>query len=331
MISAQVEISNEDEFTFDTYGIDTQIFKKGEYTQYDKKNADQVINKFKHLEGLTEAELEKKDENIDFPKYFSKISTKTFEYIGILSKELKRVQYGYSLMENGDKYLGEYKDEIRDGFGIYKFHQNDEDQDIYIGEYKNDKKSGKGIYLKVSKSVIDEESKESKLINFNCGIGELEEDLFKNIKIFCVNNDKETLYKGKINELGIPSDEAALIVENWDKIFFGKYLDGDMLEGRNIFIDEKGEKQKAYYFTKNEKKEFGYNFDLNKNEEKDKEIVKKVNESSKKNYKNQIQNIFKEINNAFNAFQNFDSAIKVNFEKDIKNKIQSIINKIIEE
>ena len=38
-------------------------------------------------------------------------------------------------------------------------------------------------------------------------------------------------------------------------IFLGKYLDGDMQEGRNIFVDEKGEKKKAYYFTKSENKE----------------------------------------------------------------------------
>ena len=330
MISAQEEKSIDDETSFDTYEIDNKIFKNGEYSQPDKKKPNQIINKFKLLEGLTEEELEKKDKNTDFPKYFAKISTEKFKYIGILSKELKRVKYGYSLMENGDEYLGEYKDEIREGFGIYKFHKNDEDQDIYIGEYKNDKKSGKGIYLKVSKQIVDE-NKEVNLINFSCGIGELEDDFFKNIKIYYVNNDKETLYKGKINELGMPSDEAALIVENWNKIFLGKYLDGDMQEGRNIFVDEKGEKKKAYYFTKSENKELGYNFDLNKNEEKDDEIVKKVKENSLKNYKAQIQSIFKDINEFFKKFQNFESAIKVDFEKDIKNKIQSDINKIIEE
>ena len=121
------------------------------------------------------------------------------------------------------------------------------------------------------------------------------------------------------------------IVENWDKIFLGKYLDGDMQEGRNIFVDEKAEKKKAYYFTKSENKELGYNFDLNKNEEKDDEIVKKVKENSLKNYKAQIQSIFKDINEFLKKFQNFESAIKVDFEKDIKNKIQSDINKIIEE
>ena len=110
-----------------------------------KKIKNQIINKFKLLEGLTEEELEKKDKNTDFPKYFAKISTEKFKYIGILSKELKRVKYGYSLMENGDEYLGEYKDEIREGFGIYKFHKNDEDQDIYIGEYKKIKKRKRRI------------------------------------------------------------------------------------------------------------------------------------------------------------------------------------------
>lgn len=322
--------SLEEETNFDTYEIDIQIFKNGEFIQLSKGKPAQIKNKFKLLKGLSQEELKKKDINSDFPKYFSFITTKHFKYTGILSNNLKRENYGYSLMENDDEFLGEYKCEIRDGFGIYKFHSNEDEQDIYIGEYKNNKKSGKGLYLKINKCIKDELTNELILINYNCAMGDFEEDTFKNGKIFSIINDNETLYKGKVNELGVPSDENALILDGKDKIFVGKLIDGEMLEGRNIFVNEKWEKTKAYYFTKNNNKDIPYNFNYNKNEEKDNEILKMAKDSSMKNYKNLIQNIFKNMNDAFDNFQNFDTAEKFNFENQIKNKMKDDVHKIIE-
>ena len=317
----------EEETNFDTYEIDIQIFKNGEYIEKTNNKPEQIKHKFKLLQGLTEEELKKKDPNSDFPKYFSLITTKNFKYTGVLSNNLKRENYGYSLMENKDEFLGEYKNEIREGFGIYKFLSNEEEQDIYIGEYKNNKKNGKGLYLKIKKCINDNEPANNlSLINYNCAIGDFEADSFKKGKFFSVINDNETLYKGKINEIGVPSDEDALIVDGNNKIFVGKLINGEMIEGRNIFVDEKGEKTKAYYFSKTNNKDNSYNFDLNKNEEKDNDIIKILKESSMKNYNKMIQNIFKDINEAFTKFENYDTAEKINFENDIKNKI---VNEII--
>jgi hypothetical protein len=332
MISAEKEeILTQDEVTFDTYEIDNQILKIGEYTQKTKGKKEEIKNKFKHLPSLTKEQLENKDPNSDFPKYFAKIDTKNFKYIGVLSNQLKRVQYGYSKMENEDEFLGEYKNELRDGFGIYKYHSNEEEQDIYIGYYKNNQKTGQGIYLKVFKSVKDEQNGDLILINFNCGIGGFENDIFKGGKIFSVNYDKETLYQGKINEIGYPSDTEGIVFEGGDKIFIGKLVDGELIEGRNIFVDEKWGKKKAYYFTKTENKENPYNFDLNKNEEQDNEKIKMMEKSLVKTYKNLIQNIFKDVNDAFEKFKNFDIAINFNFEKEIKLKIMKNIDIIIKD
>ena len=66
-------------------------------------------------------ELNQKDLKSEFPKYFSKISTKNFEYAGILTNELKRTNYGYSKMENGDEFLGEYKNEIQGSISFSSF------------------------------------------------------------------------------------------------------------------------------------------------------------------------------------------------------------------
>ena len=331
MISPEENVPKEEETLFDTFELDNQIFKNGEYIQTEKGKSDKIKNKFKHLKGLTKEELDKKDQNSDFPKYFAQIKTKQFKYTGILTNQFKRDLYGYSFMENDDEYLGEYKNEIRDGFGIYKFRHNEEEQDIYIGEYKNNKKTGNGIYLKVFKVVENDSPAETILINFNCGIGEFQDDIFTNGKIFSVQNDVETLYQGKINELGFPSDEDALVYGDGDKLFFGKIIDGEMVEGRNIFVGENWEKKKAYYFTKNNNKDNSYNFDLNKNEEKDEEKIKIIKESLVKKYKDMIQNIFKHINSAFDKFKNFDTAILFDFENEIKKKLKSNVDNIIKD
>ena len=323
--------SSDSEIAFDTYEVDYRIFKDGEFIQKSEFNPS-INNKFKLIQGLTQEELEKKEENSEYPKYFSTISTKNFDYIGILSNQLKRDKYGYSKMEkeHSDEYLGEYKNELRDGFGIYKFNSdNDEDiKEIYIGNYKNNKKEGEGMYLKISKSIKEDSSGNDILINYNSGIGTFESDIFKNGKIFNCKDGVKILYQGKLNEIGEPEDDDAIIYEEENKIFRGKVSRGDMIEGRNIILNEKLEKVNSYYFTKIDGK---YDFDYFKKEEIDEDCIKKLKENPIQNYGKNIQNIFNEINNAFNKFKDYDTAIRIDFEKDIKNKIKNEIDKIIKE
>lgn len=323
--------SSDSEIAFDTYEVDYRIFKDGEFIQKSEFNPS-INNKFKLIQGLTQEELEKKEENSEYPKYFSTISTKNFDYIGILSNQLKRDKYGYSKMEkeHSDEYLGEYKNELRDGFGIYKFNSdNDEDiKEIYIGNYKNNKKEGEGMYLKISKSIKEDSSGNDILINYNSGIGTFEGDVLKKGKIFNCKDGVQILYQGKLNEIGEPEDDDAIIYEEENKIFRGKISRGDMIEGRNIILNEKLEKVNSYYFTKIDGK---YDFDYFKKEEIDEDCIKKLKENPIQNYGKNIQNIFNEINNAFNKFKDYDTAIRIDFEKDIKNKIKNEIDKIIKE
>ena len=313
------------ETAFDTYEIDYRIFKDGEYIQKSENNS--AINKFKLLPGLTHDEIQKKDENSTYDKYFSTISTKNFNYIGVLTNQLKRDKYGYSIMDNKDEYFGEYKEDIREGFGIYKFNfrEKDDVQEIYIGNYKNNKKEGEGMYLKIYKSIPND-SNENVLINFNSGIGVFENDVLKKGKIYTAKDGINMIYQGKINDKGEPEDDDALVFEEENKIFRGKISNNDMVEGRNIILNEKYEKINAYYFYKKDSK---YDFDYSKKEEVDEECIKKLKENLIINYGKHIQNIYNEINNGFNKFKDYDNAIKVNFENDIKNKIKSEIDKIM--
>lgn len=271
----------------------------------------------------------------DFPKYFSFIDHKLFKYTGVLSKELRRDLYGYSFFENRDEYLGEYKTEKKNGFGIYKWkelkdsmNENYSPAEIFIGEYKDNKKDGKGIYLSIIKKI----EKENKIIYYDCAIGEFKEDSFIGGKIFSLGDGSENLFVGRVNELGLPDDDNALVVEEENKIFVGKVKEGNMVEGRSIFLDDKGIKKKAYYFVKKEEgtEGDGIEFNYEKNMDKDDEVIEKVKNMKVGEYKVIIQGIYEKVFQALGWFKDFDKAKNVNFENEVKKSILDEVDKLIE-
>lgn len=319
--------------SFDINEIDEKIKKDGLYIN----KIQNFSQKIKFLPNIQPDYLEQKEsQKIPFPKYFCSINTKEFDYIGILTNELKRDLYGYSSIDKksefkNDEFLGEYKNEIRDGFGIYKFSPSEERQEIYIGQYTNNKKEGKGMYIKINKSIKDDSNGNFILFDFESNLGTFKDDMLLKGIIFSVKDNKERLYYGKINELGEQEDNEALFIEDKNKIFKGKITKGNMVEGRNIFVNDKYEKIKGYYFNiiKNENNGEGYEFDSNKNEENDKECIEKLKNFVEKNYAKKIQEIYEAVNNSFNLFKNFEKAINVDFENEIKNKIRNELEEII--
>ena len=313
--------------SFDINEINEEITKNGIYKR--QGEIPQIKTVFKLIKNLTLEEIKKKEEK-SYPKYFTEISNKNFKYIGILTNELKRDLYGYSLMDNQDEFIGEFKEEKRNGFGIYKFKPNEEEQEIYIGEYINNIKEGKGMYIKIKKTIKEDSNGNNILINFVSGIGCFENDLLQNGIIFSIKDDKNNIYFGKLNELGEQDDTEALFIEEGNKIFKGKINKGNMIEGRNIFLNDKNEKIKAYYFTRiKDEKNGHFEFDKNKNEEKDDEYIKKAKEILDINYAKNIQDIYNEINEAFDSYKNYDKAFDIDFNNDIKNKIKNHLDKII--
>ena len=308
--------SDDSPLTFDVLEIDA-FLSKNNNTPYTKDKNQFTL--------LPNTDLKNQNQNSNFPKYFSHLEFPSFTYIGKLSNQLKREQ-GYTKFENNDEFLGEEKNEKRDGFGIYKYNGTPDEYEIYIGEFSENTKNGVGLYLNIIKCV--EVNKNKKLINYDCGIGDFANDQFVDGKIFSVKDGVETLYQGKLNELGVPKDDSGLVVEGGNKIFTGKIDNGELIEGRNIFIDENGEKLKAYYFTKTDDKDKPYNFDISKNEDNDESAIEMIQNSSVKKYQEQIQNIFDKVNESFEKYKNFDEAFKVDFDANIKNVIQELIKNL---
>ena len=260
-------------------------------------------------EQLTKNEIYKKDENNIFSfidkstkkqkdeKYFVHIKRNKEEYLGILTKNFKKEKFGYSLLYQGDEYLGEISDEKKNGFGIYLFNYTNEKNknDIYIGNFTENKMNGKGIYINIVE--IEKNLDKSKkwhpliLLKYNCYIGMFENGEFKKGKIYIVDKESEQLI--------IESEEnRCFIVEKKDGEFYvcdglfkgDKFDEGDMINIK----DDKETEEKFTFKDKNGEK---YTFDKIQNENKGKEIYDKFKSLDFKKYKESVQDIFSEIKN----------------------------------
>jgi len=145
---------NSNEVKFDILKIDNFIIKDKIYK--DGETQFQFCSEYKPEDQGDQ------DPKIDFPKYIAKIKSSNFEYLGILSKNLKKENYGYNHFGNGDEYFGQWNKDKKEGYGIYIFKEDDGNtiKQVYIGEFKNNVKSGEGIYFKVEK--FDEKKKKAK-------------------------------------------------------------------------------------------------------------------------------------------------------------------------
>ena len=89
------------------------------------------------------------------------LKTETYEngdkYIGQTKNE-KAEGKGIYIFKNGDKYEGEFSNDKFNGKGIYYYI----DGDIYEGEFKDDKRDGKGVYISVNGCKYDGEYKNDK-------------------------------------------------------------------------------------------------------------------------------------------------------------------------
>ena len=62
-------------------------------------------------------------------------------------KDDRRNGRGVFTFANGDKYEGDFRDDKRHGVGAYNWANGS----IYVGEYRDDERSGQGVHLQIRK------------------------------------------------------------------------------------------------------------------------------------------------------------------------------------
>ncbi len=321
---------NNSELKFDILKIDSTIKKNSTYEEED--------NKFEFFSEYNPENESEEDKKLDYPKYISKIKSNSFEYIGILSKNLKKEVHGYNFFDNGDEYFGQWNKDKKEGYGIY-FYKEDEDQkssaikQIYIGEFKNNVKSGEGIYFKIIN--FEEEKRDDILVpnDFNLAIGQFEDDKFIKGLIYSMNEGKKKIYKGKMNKEGKKNDDNAEIYEDDNKIFCGIVTENVMVEGR-IVIMKDGEKETGYYFNKKENNgtEGDIEFDYNKGEKNDEKYIKKLNHITDIFDNEVLKDLYVKvikIRDNVTGPDNFEYIKNLNYDVDVKQELKDQYGKFL--
>ena len=267
--------------------------------------------------------LEKNLNNNKQNNYLIKIKIiSSFRYYGILSQELKKIEFGSYFYENQDQYIGQWNNDLKDGYGIYFYYNQNNLEEFYIGKWKNGKKNGKGFYFwKFSNSSIKFEDSEYDII-----YGNFENDIFLNGYSISKNEKGFFVYFGKFDK-GKKNDENALFFEK-NMGFIGKFENDGLIEGRIVLFKEKNNNQiQQSYFTSKSNDINNDKFILNDDKEKNELICIKRNEIIKKNFHENFSLIYLYSKELLKIFLNDDLNIiyTINIKNDIINKIDNFL------
>ena len=295
-------------YEFDTLKIDAIIKDKKEYNENDSS----IKSKFQF------SNEEGKQSSENNTKYISEINTDTFTYIGFLSENLKKEFFGYYKYDNNDEYSGEWKEDFKEGKGVYLYFNEKEknEEEFYLGEWNKGEKNGKGIYFwKHSNEKIKFEDS-----NYDVVFGNFENNEYKNG--FCISKNKNdfSIYEGKYDNEK-KNDDEAIFIENNDKAFLGKFIDNEMSEGRVIIFKENNEVKNSYYFEKNNDEVNPYNFEYSKNKEKDESIIQRKKELLEIDFQNKLPNIYYFIKEFISKSSNFENLKKIKLKEEFIDKI----------
>ena len=294
---------------FDMVQIESSIRTIGKY--------EDEISIFTYYNNLEKNNNDKQNNYLIKIKIFS-----SFSYYGILSPELKKIEFGSYFYENQDQYIGQWNNDLKDGYGIYFYYNQNNLEEFYIGKWKNGKKSGKGFYFwKFSDFSIKFEDS-----NYDIIYGNFENDIFINGYSISKNKKGFFVYFGKFDK-GKKNDENAFFFEK-NMGFLGKFENDGLIEGRVVLFkqNKNNEIQQSYFTSKSNdinSDKFSFNDDIEKNDF----ICKKRNEIIKKNFKENLSLIYLYSKELWKKFKNVDFNIiyTINIKNDIINKIENYI------
>jgi hypothetical protein len=296
-------------YEFDTLKIDAIIKEESQYKETESSLQSTFIFSNK----------DEKQSSENNTKYISEITTNSFKYIGYLSENLTKEFFGYYKYDNNDEYSGEWKNDFKEGNGVYLYYNEKDknEEEFYFGNWDKGEKNGKGFYFwKHSNEDVGIEKSDYDVI-----FGIFEKNEYKNG--ICISKSKNdfSIYEGKyLNEK--KNDDEAFFFEN-EKCFLGKFVDNEMIEGRIIIFKNKDDIKNCYYFNKTNDEKNPYNFEYKKMSDKDDSIKERKKKFESLNYESRLPEIF----NFMKQFIKDSSSLKT--MQEIKFKDESI-DKFIE-
>ena len=159
--------------------------------------------------------------------------------------------------ENGEKYIGEMKNSLKNGKGVFYFNKDEANKrKIYEGDYKNDKREGNGVMYYQNGDKYEGEHKNDKIegkgimyyYNRDKYEGEYKNDKREGKGIMYYNNGDK--YEGEYKNDKIEG-KGIMYYQNGDK-YEGEYKN-DKIEGKGIMYYQNGDKYEGEF--KNDKRE----------------------------------------------------------------------------
>lgn len=171
--------------------------------------------------------------------FLGKINKGYTKFVGVLNSAFDKDGYGMYEHENGDKYLGNFKDDQRNYNGFYLWPSTKVDNRVltesYYGFFKNNKKDKIGIYMWLDEQENNTDFDEA---NFNAYVGEFENGTFKRGTLLQKKENSYHLYHGNFDKYGKKNDENGYFYSSQlDRLFHGKIENDKFVKGYVAFFD----------------------------------------------------------------------------------------------
>ena len=137
---------------------------------------------------------------------------------------VNNIKEGYGVMKysNGEKYEGEFKNNVKEGYGIMIYNNGEK----YQGEFKNDERDGYGIYYYLDGEIYK---------------GDFKNGVKEGRGVFFYNNGE--YYSGDFK--GDKKDGNGIYFEKEGNRYIGEYKN-DMKNGKGLYIYNQG-KEEVYF------------------------------------------------------------------------------------
>ena len=248
------------------------------------------------------------DLNLDTEMYILKNKSNEHPFLGVVNYEFKREGYCLNTYLNGDEYLGNYSNDVRNRQGLYIYKPkldrgNKILRQYYFGLWENDIKQGRGIYLwlKEEKRIRNLKNNLSNMLynpfnnfekaNFDAYIGLFEQNKFTKGTLIKKEENNYFVFHGFFNNSKKNGKNCFYYSAKLEEVLYGTFKDDIFIEGFIGKYNENGELKNLVEYKNKKIKE---NKDDNNNKEIAIKLVTFRNVIMSKNYFEIIYNIFKE-------------------------------------
>ena len=173
-------------------------------------------------------------------------------FIGVLNGRLERQGHGINFYKSGEKYLGNFDQDLPNRHGIYLWAPVLKGRNIqiecYHGFWKNNKKDKNGIYIWMNEPL---NNKEFDSANFDAYVGMFDNDKFVRGTYLSKISDDYYLYHGNFDYEGKKTDDNAFFYSSkYDRVLHGK-IEKDSFESAyaSFFESDSGEIKNLVYCT----------------------------------------------------------------------------------